>query len=117
MKQLVTATIILLMVCSCKKENQRGGSMSPIDAIKGKWSATTNLTDWLYDFQPPKYNINTLSGNRSYDMSINDTLLTMDNPDTMAPVIVRKYIVIDDTLKLTNVSTGHVSNYYRYKGL
>lgn len=117
MKQLILASIILLIVCSCKKENQRSGSLSPTNAIKGKWSAPTNLTDWLYDIEPPKYYINTPLGNRSYDMSINDTLLTMDNPDTMAPVIVRKYVVIDDTLKLTSISSGHVSNYYRYKGL
>lgn len=94
-----------------------GRLLTPEKTIQGKWTVDYNTTTWIYDFQPPKYSINTPGTNPQYDMSITDTLIILDNPDALGVDIVRKYLILDDSLWLKNLSDGIISKFIRYKGL
>lgn len=113
MRILILFTAVILF--SCTKQGDR--LLTPEKTIQGKWTVDYNTTTWIYDFQPPKYFINTPGDNPQYDMSITDTLVILDNPDVFGSNIVRRYTIIEDSLWFKNLSNGMITKFIRYKGL
>lgn len=71
------ATLILIVVCSCKKENQRGGSPSPSENIIGKWQFVGNDPNtwyWYFREDLTHFSPARLATDNGYHYEINDSV-------------------------------------------
>jgi len=97
--KILIAILILITVCSCKKEkiNIPNESKSPKELLMGKWYVSDpNL--WVYEYTPTEL-IRNIGNVRTKIIGLTDSTIYFEKLGSYPPYIISTYKINGDTLR------------------